>query len=200
MTPSTPARREAAATYQDVLDAPENVTAEIVGGELVLTPRPAHPHQAVTTGLGVLVGGPYQFGIGGPGGWILLVDPEIEFGEDLLVPDVAGWRAERGLAFPRTGSLPHVPDWVCEVLSPSTAARDRTSKSDIYLASGVEHMWLVDPLERVLEIFAADDGGWRRLAGHHGDLKVRAAPFDAIELDLALLWPRYEEPEAAPGG
>ncbi len=195
MVPPTPVPERKPASYQDIVDAPEGLTAEIIDGELVLSPRPANPHVDFASGMGILVGGPFRFGIGGPGGWIIYHEPEVALGDDVFVPDLAGWRVDRGLRFPKTGPHPHVPDWVCEVHSPSTVGRDRTIKSDIYFANGVRHLWLVDPLEQVLEVYRATDDGWNRIAAHLGPKVVRAEPFDAIELDLGLLWPTYDEPD-----
>lgn len=176
------------ATYQDVLAAPPNTVAEIIDGDLRLSPRPALPHAAAASALGEELGPPFKRGRGGPGGWINLSEPEIHLREDIVVPDLAGWRRER---LPALGNAPFVsiaPNWACEVLSPSTAKMDRADKLTIYAREGVEHVWFVDPLLRTLEIFAAQQDGWRLVAVHRDDAKVRAVPFDAIELDLSVLW------------
>jgi len=176
------------ATYQDVLDAPPHMVAEIIGGELRLSPRPRGPHASVVGALAEDLGFAFRRGRGGPGGWILLVEPELHLGEEILVPDLAGWRRER---------MPHVedvayftlaPDWSCEVLSPSTEKTDRAEKLAIYANAGVRHAWLVHPKHRTLEVLRLHEGKWLTLGVHHDDQKVRAEPFDAIELDLAVLW------------
>jgi Uma2 family endonuclease len=183
---ATPARRRA--TYEDVLAAPRNKVAEIVGGDLRLSPRPALPHAAAATALSEELGPPFKRGRGGPGGWLILIEPELHLAEDVLVPDLAGWRRERVPAFGNDAYARIAPDWVCEVLSPSTAPMDRAQKLPIYARENVHHVWLIDPLIRTLEVLALRSEGWYLVGVHRGDDKVRAVPFDAIELDLAILW------------
>ena len=180
------ARRKA--TYQDVLDAPPNMVAEVLDGELHLQPRPAGRHTAVTSALGEELGPPFKRGKGGPGGWLILDEPEIHLHADILVPDLAGWKRER---LPSVGDEAYfelAPDWVCEVLSPSTEKRDRAVKLPIYAREHVPYAWLVNPLQRTLEVLRLHQDGWLTAAVHHDDQRVRAAPFDAIELDLSVLW------------
>jgi Uma2 family endonuclease len=182
-----PARRQA--TYDDVLAAPAHLVAELIDGELLLSPRPAKPHAAAATALGEELGPPFKRGKGGPGGWILLDEPELHLGGDVVVPDLGGWRRERMPAL--TNDLPYftlAPDWVCEVLSPSTAALDRSQKLALYARAQVGHVWLVDPLQRTLEVLRRDGAHWLIVAVHRGDVAVRAEPFDAIELGLSILW------------
>jgi Uma2 family endonuclease len=176
------------ATYQDVLDAPEHVIAEIVDGELRLSPRPAIPHTGAASSLGFLLGPPFQFGDGGPGGWIICVEPELHLGEDVLVPDLAGWRTERLPTLPRDAFFTIAPDWVCEVLSPSTAAMDRAEKLPIYAANQIGHAWIVDPRQQTLDAMRLQDGKWLLVGVHRGHARARAEPFDAIEIDLGKLW------------
>lgn len=189
--------RKRAATYADLEALPEHLVGEIVDGELFVSPRPAIPHASATTALTGELVGPFQFGRGGgPGGWWILDEPELHLGADVLVPDLAGWRKERMPARPRTAAIELPPDWACEVLSPSTAVLDRTRKQDVYARVGVRHLWLVDPIARVLEVLRLEDGRWV-VAATHGDLdKARIEPFDAIELDLALWWITEDEPPA----
>jgi Uma2 family endonuclease len=182
-----PAKREA--TYEDVLNAPEHHVAEVLGGTLHLHPRPGGAHAAAASVLGGELGPPFSRGRGGPGGWILLDEPELHLGRDIVVPDLAGWRRERMPAI--TTELPYftlAPDWVCELLSPGTARIDRGDKLEIYARERVRHAWLVDPLLRTLEIFALEGGRWLLLGVHRDDALARAAPFDAIELELGALW------------
>lgn len=181
-----PSRRRA--TYQDVLDAPPHNVAEIINGQLHLFPRPAAPHGSVSLTLGGELGPPFGRGRGGPGGWILLNEPELHLGEDVLVPDLAGWRRER---MPYVDDVPYftlAADWICEVLSPSTEKVDRTEKLTIYGAAGIQHAWLVSARLRSLEVFRLQEGKWLRLATYTDEQRVRAEPFDAIELDLSVLW------------
>ncbi len=182
-----PSRR---ATYQDVLDAPPNMVAEVLFGVLYTNPRPALPHGAAATALGIDLGGPFDRGRGGPGGWVFLDEPELHLGSepDIIVPDLAAWRRERLPAVPAKAFLTLAPDWLCEVLSPRTAKIDRTDKMSIYGREGVRHVWLLDPIERTLEIYRHAEKGWLRVAIHRDDEVVRAEPFDAIELALSGLW------------
>lgn len=163
---------------------------EIVDGVLYTQPRPASRHAFATSGLGADLVGSFQRGRGGPGGWFILDEPELRLRSDVLVPDLAGWRRERMPEVPDTPSFDLAPDWVCEAISPSTAARDRTIKLDVYRREGVRHLWFLDPHARTLEVLALDGEGYRITATFAGAVTVRAAPFAAIELDLSLLWLR----------
>ena len=177
------------ATYADLYGVPENFVAEILGGELYASPRPAYPHAFAASALGSQIGGPFQFGVNGPDGWLVLDEPELRFQDDVLVPDLAAWRRER-LPAVSTGEYPVVaPDWVCEVLSPSTARIDRAKKLAIYAREAVRYAWLVDPFQQTLEVFGLELARWSVLATHEARARVRAEPFEAIELDLATLWP-----------
>lgn len=184
--PQTIAKRPA--TYQDVLDAPDHVVAEIIHGALHLQPRPASTHALASSALGFEVGGAFHSGRGGPGGWWIIDEPELHLGPDVLVPDLAGWRKERMPTYPDVPWFDLAPDWVCEVLSPSTRRIDLTDKRSIYAREVVGHLWFVDPIERILEAFALRDGAWTILATLKDDQPVRLAPFDAIEFPLDALW------------
>lgn len=177
------------ATYQDVLDAPENMVAEIVRGALHVHPRPASPHAFAASSLGEEILGPFQKARGGPGGWWIIYEPELHLGPDVLVPDLAGWRRERMPAYPDAPWFDLAPDWVCEVLSPGTRRTDLTDKRDIYGVSGIGHLWFVDPRARMLEAFELRDGAWALVAALKDAAAVRVAPFEAIEFSLAALWP-----------
>jgi Uma2 family endonuclease len=188
---AVPARRPA--TYEDVLAAPEHMIAQVIDGDLHLHPRPAKPHAAATSALAADLHSPFGRGRGGPGGWILLFEPELHVGRDILVPDLAGWRRERMPVL--TKDLPYftlAPDWVCEALSPSTAALDRSAKLRVYAREKVPHVWFVDPLARSLEVLLLDGATYRILEVYREDEKVRAVPFDAIELELGVLWADVE--------
>jgi hypothetical protein len=180
------------ATYQDVLDAPEHLVAEILGGELVLTPTPAPPHMKASLQLIRQLAGPFEDGVGGPGGWSFLYETEIHFateGLEVLVPDLAGWRRGRMPEMPPPGI--HVaPDWVCETLSPSTEKIDRTRKMAIYAREQVGHVWLLDPRRRSFETFRLEGGTYRPGAPPSDPARagLRAEPFDAVALDLSNLW------------
>src|SRR5262245_33809250 len=180
-----PARRRA--SYEDVLRAPEHVVAEVLNGDLYTSPRPAGPHAEAASVLGMDLGGAFHRGRGGPGGWIILDEPELHLGGDALVPDLAGWRREH-LPNPDVTAFEIAPDWVCEVLSRSTAPYDRTRKLPIYARENVRNVWLVDPAVRTLEVFRWDGGGYRLIGAWHGDAVVRCEPFEVHPINLADLW------------
>ena len=178
------------ATYQDLIDLPENRIGEIVGGELYSSPRPASPHahavMRISSDLTGFEGPPGD--ARGPGGWCLLFEPELHFGEDVLVPDLAGWRIERMPAVPNVPFFELAPDWVCEVISPSTGRLDRVRKMPVYARESVPNLWFVDPLQQTLEIYALEKSRWM-LTATHGDAEViRATPFEAVEIELRRWW------------
>ncbi len=182
--------RKANATYEDLKTLPDTMVGQILDGELYAMPRPNWGHARATSILSGELGGPFDRGRGGPGGWLIVFEPELHFGRDVLVPDLAGWRRERLTAM--TSSTPWTsvaPDWVCEVLSPSTASIDRVKKKHVYAREKVSWYWLIDPEARTLEALRlGDDGHWVEIGTWSADAKVRAAPFDAIELELQALW------------
>ena len=176
------------ATYDDLVRVPEHFVAEMFDGELYASPRPAMPHARAASVLGVELGGPFDRQRNGPGGWLIVDEPELHFGNDVLVPDLAGWRRERLPSTPNEPYLTLAPDWVCEVVSPSTEYIDRRKKLRIYAREGVTHAWLVDPLRQSLEVLALEAGTFEPIAEHQGHASIRARPFDAIELELRALW------------
>lgn len=176
------------ATYQDVIDAPEHMVAELIRGALHLQPRPASPHARAQSMLTVEVGGPFDRGRGGPGDWWILVEPELHLGEDVLVPDLGGWRRDRMPVMPSVPFFTLAPDWVCEVLSPSTRRIDLTDKREIYGEAGVGHLWLVDPIDRTLEVFARRDGAWVLVTALADEAEVKAPPFEVVGFPLSALW------------
>jgi Uma2 family endonuclease len=183
-----PPRRQA--TYEDLEELPPNVVGELVDGELHVSPRPASLHALAASVLGGELMGPFGRGKGGPGGWLLLDEPELHLGKDVLVPDIAGWRRERMPRMPDTVGFTLPPDWVCEVLSPSTAVLDRDSKRRVYAREGVRHLWLVEPSARLLEVYRLEGGKWVLLGTHAGEVTVHAEPFEALRLELGALWAR----------
>ena len=182
-----PARRQA--SYEDVLRAPEHVVAEVLNGDLYTSPRPAGPHAEAASVLGMNLGGAFHRGRGGPGGWIILFEPELHLGRDILVPDLAGWLRSRLPAVPPTSFLELAPDWACEVVSPGSERIDRERKLPIYARERVSHVWLVDPLERMVEVYRLDGDGYRLVVTRGGTDTVRLEPFGAVELELEALWP-----------
>ncbi len=176
------------ATYDDVLQVPAHRVAEIVDGDLHTSPRPASRHALAASALGSGLGPPFHHGRGGPGGWWILFEPELHFGEDVLVPDLGGWRRERMPEFPDTAAFTLAPDWVCEVVSPSTERLDRAKKLPVYARESVPNLWLVNPGARTLEVYRLAEGRWLLLATHEGATRVRPEPFHAVELELGSLW------------
>ena len=177
------------ATYDDVRAAPAHMVAELIHGALVLHPRPAPRHALAYSALSTKIGGPFHYDEEGPGGWIILAEPELHLGSHVLVPDIAGWRRERMPDFPEAAFFETPPDWACEILSPSTRSHDLTDKRAIYLAEGVGFLWLVDPDARILEAFAARPEGWTLLGAVEDADTVALPPFEAAPFGLAALWP-----------
>jgi Uma2 family endonuclease len=180
------------ATYDDLLRAPDHLVAEIVDGELYTSPRPAPRHASAATTLVGDLEPAFARGRGGPGGWTILMEPELHLGPDILVPDIAGWRRERLPRLPDEAWFRLAPDWVCEVVSPSTLRLDRLKKLRVYARERVPDVWLVDPLERFVEALHLEGGRWSITGTHGGNEVVRLAPFAGIELQLAGLWPPDE--------
>ncbi|MGK3966254.1 Uma2 family endonuclease [Sorangium sp. So ce118] len=179
------------ATYQDVLDTPPNQVAEILNGVLHATPRPSLSCRNVTSVLAGELYLPFRRGIKGPGRWALLVEPELHLGTDpdIVIPDIAAWRRDRMPQIPmRNAAIFLAPDWVCEVISPSTEALDRRDKMEIYAREHVAHYWLIDPRLRLLEVYRSEAGRFARAGAWEGEVTVRAAPFDAVEIELGVLW------------
>jgi Uma2 family endonuclease len=176
------------ATYDDLVAVPDHLVAEIVDGELWTSPRPAPRHATAHTELLFELAGRSRRSRGGPGGWRILLEPELHLGDQAVVPDIAGWRLERMPQLPDTAYFAVAPDWVCEILSPSTALLDRAKKLRVYAEHSVRHAWLVDPILRTLEVLRLADGRWTLLETHAGDVVVRAEPFESLELELSLLW------------
>ena len=147
------------------------------------------PHARASSSLGVKIGGPFDYDAGGPGGWWIIFEPELHLDEDILVPDLAGSFRERMLDYPDTAYVTLSPDWVCEVLSPSTRRLDLHGKRPVYAREGVRHLWLVDPTDRTLEAFEFREGEWVLIASAKDDDPISIRPFDAITFSLGDLWP-----------
>ncbi len=185
-----PARRHA--TYEDVVKAPELLVAELIDGDLYTSPRPAIPHARAASALGQDLRS-FDQPLGDPegnvpGGWWILDEPELHFGTDVLVPDLAGWRRERLPTLPDEAAFTLAPDWACEVLSPTTAALDRTRKMPVYARNGVTHLWLVEPRAQTLEVYRLESGHWVVAGTYGGSELVRAEPFAALALDARRWW------------
>lgn len=175
-------------SYDDLYSIPVNMIGEIIDGELLTQPRPSFRHSNVTTVLTYTIGGPFQWGKDGPGGWIFLFEPEICLGTDILVPDIAGWKKERLPKPPEKNFTTVRPDWVCEVMSAGTVRIDRIKKMPIYGRFGIPYIWLIDPLAKTLEVFRLDEGKWVLSSVHSDNDKIRAEPFQETEISLEHLW------------
>ncbi len=190
--PNAPNDREVEARFEAT---PETLVAEILDGELYTMPRPRPRHARAATRL-VRGLGPFDDDPGKPGGWVLLLEPELHLGPkpDKLVPDLAGWRRER---LPRSvfddeapAAVAIAPDWACEVISDRTERIDRGKKMRIYRRENVRHVWLLNPTLETLEVYRLDAGNWTLVETLEGDATVRAEPFEAIELPLSTIWAR----------
>lgn len=178
------------ATYDDLRKVPEHLVAELVDGELYTSPRPATLHSRAASRLGAELDGPFDRGKNGPGGWIILDEPELHLGSSIVVPDLAGWRRERMKEVPDAPAIDLPPDWICEVLSSSTEAFDRSMKMSHYAECRVQFSWLIEPRARTLEVYRLKETNWHLLSQHQGDTVIRAQPFEAIDFDMSILWAR----------
>ena len=183
------------ATYADIEALPPNVVGEILFGSLVTQPRPARRHVVAASHLGMTLGPPFSLGTGGPGGWIILVEPELHLGPHVVVPDIAGWRRERFTEREEGSWFEVVPDWICEIQSPSTRPHDLGPKRRIYATYGVSHLWYVDPSAKSLEVFQLQGESWLLTHTFIGSEDVSAPPFDALTFSLGQLWP-FDPPPA----
>lgn len=183
------------ATYADLEAVPAHLVAEIIDGALETHPRPRPRHAIAAAGLAGELTPPFRHGRGGPGGWIFMIEPELHFGRQVVVPDLAGWRRERLPVEPDTAFIETPPDWVCEILSPSTSRLDRGPKRRIYAEAGVSHLWLLDPTDGVLEGFALTGRQWLLLGTVQRGEPVSLPPFDAVSFPLDDLFP-FDDPAA----
>jgi Uma2 family endonuclease len=178
------------ATYEDLFSLPDHVVGEIIEGELYASPRPASPHAFAVSAIGQDLGPLSRLpgGARGPGGWWILDEPELHFGADILVPDLAGWRQERMPTVPNVAYFELAPDWTCEAISPSTGRLDRVRKMPIYARKGVQVLWLVDPSTHTLEVYRLVDAHWVVLRTLGGDDVARIEPFEEIEIEVGRWW------------
>ena len=184
------------ATYADIEALPENMVSEILFGSLVAHPRPSNPHIMAASTLGYLLGPPFHLGSGGgPGGWIIIDEPELHLGPHVVVPDMAGWKRERFTEREDRPWFEVVPDWICKVQSPSTRANDLRSRRHMYAAYGVDYLWHIDPVAKLLEVFVQQDKNCLLPNTFIDQETVSAPPFDAISFPLGQLWP-FDQPEA----
>jgi Uma2 family endonuclease len=190
------------ATYQDLLRLADDVRAEILAGDIVTAPAPLPKHSKAQRALGGFIGRPFDddHEHGGPGGWWIFIEVDIQFAaHDVVRPDLSGWRRER-LADPgEQRPIEVTPDWVCEVLSPSTAARDKVAKRKLYAKHGVRHYWIVDVDARTLEAFELRRGQWVLLDSYDDASAARIPPFEQVELAIGRLFlphPQLEPDQA----
>lgn len=179
------------ATYQDLLDVPDEKVAEILDGDLFASPRPALRHALASSVLGTDLTSRFHGPTGGgaqPGGWWLLDEPELHLHDDVIVPDIAGWRRENVSVLPDAAWLDVAPDWACEVISPGTESIDRGRKMKIYGREGVGHLWLLNPIGKTLEIYRLGSAGWTVLYVFQEKDTCQAEPFAAVTIDLTRLW------------
>lgn len=176
------------ATYEDILELPANIVGEIINGHIETHPRPAPKHALAASSLGGELFFPFQKGKGGPGGWWIIDEPELHVDSHVLVPDLAGWRKEKMPSLPDTAWFDIIPDWVCEILSPSTAKVDRVEKMPIYAHLGISHFWLIDPQLQTLEVYELHNSQWVLLEIIDNDKLVSSAPFQDVSFSLSSLW------------
>ena len=176
--------------YEQLIALPDGLTGEIINGQLHAQPRPAGPHALASSRLGADIEGPFGRGRGGPGGWWIIDEPEVHLllDQEVLVPDLAGWRRERMPTLPEGHKFDVVPDWICEIFSPSSKSTDREEKMPVYAHYGVRYAWLVDPKTQTLEAYRLVDGKWAPLGLFRDDDEVCVMPFDAITIHLVDLW------------
>lgn len=172
--------------YNQLTELPENLTGEILNGQLYTNPRPSGKHVSVATNLSIDIGSPYQRGKGGPGGWRILVEPEVHFVLDteVVVPDVAGWRKERLPEVPESHKFMVVPDWVCEIYSPSSENIDRKIKMPLYARFGVSYLWMVHPIQQTLEAFKLHNGNWQLQGAFENKDEICVEPFESISIKM----------------
>ncbi|MBO6938696.1 MAG: Uma2 family endonuclease [Deltaproteobacteria bacterium] len=179
---------EFAALYARYRTLGEGVRAEIVAGEIRMVPAPRPRHVRTASVLGIRLGGKFGFDSDdGPGGWVILDEPELRFGDEIRIPDLAGWRVER-YREPEDNPIELVPDWICEILSPSTARSDRKEKMPLYATAGVGHLWIIDPALHTLEVYRREGELWVVAGNYEGEDQVSAEPFTEAALDLGALW------------
>ena len=177
-----------AATYKDLCEVPDHMVAELIGGDLWVSPRPIVRHSYCAAMLAAELMAPFGQGRGGPGGWWILPECEIHMRGDVLVPDLAGWRRASLPSDPSGAYMSQPPDWACEITSPSTGKLDRVLKAGIYAREGVRHLWLVDPPKRALEVLKLAGGTYVPLLELKEDQLAAAEPFEAVPFPLQRLW------------
>jgi Uma2 family endonuclease len=186
-----PADKRRRATLADLYAIPEDERFhELIDGEIVEKAAPSGEHGGAQAGVvGSLLP---SFGRrpGGrwPGGWWFASDVDIQLGEDICRPDVLGWRRDRVPAQPRGMPVRTIPDWVCEIVSGSNRRNDVVRKKRIYHRSEIGHYWILDPDEATLSVYRWHPDGYLEVLAAERGQRVRAEPFDAIELAVGVLF------------
>jgi Uma2 family endonuclease len=178
------------ATYADIEALPPGMVGEIIDGTLVTHPRPVPRHATASSSLGMALGPRFQFGDGGPGGWIIVDEPELHLGPHVMVPDLAAWRLDRFPAKEADQSyFTTPPDWICEILSPSTERYDRNEKRRIYATYKVPFLWLIDPRVRIMPALSPtmEDGTLAKWLVKEGDTVSAGDILAEIETDKATM-------------
>jgi Uma2 family endonuclease len=178
-------------TLADLDALPPGIVGEIIEGVLYTMTKPRARHQRTSTGISGDLCGPFDLGRGGPGGWWIISVPGIELPNDTkeISPDVAGWRRERMPELPVDEPISVVPEWVCEILSPTTRRHDLLRKQPYYAKVGVPFLWLVDLEARVLTAYRLERDAWQVIGTYSEETEVRIPPFDAVPLRVTDWWP-----------
>jgi Uma2 family endonuclease len=178
-------------TLADLDALPPGIVGEIIEGVLYTMTKPRMRHQRTATRIGGKLSDPFDAGPGGPGGWWIVNEPGIELPNDTkeISPDVAGWRRERMPEMPGDEPIRVVPDWLCEILSPTTRRHDLLRKQPYYAKVGVPFMWLIDLDARVLTAYRLEGTAWLTVGTYSEETEARIAPFDAVPLNVASWWP-----------
>lgn len=182
-------RRAASATAADLASLPDAARAEVIGGAVTEKASPSFEHGDAQSALSGALKDPFQRGHGGPGGWWIATEVEVEMEtHEVYRPDIVGWRRDRVPDRPKGRPVRIRPDWVCEILSPTTAARDLGPKLRTYHRCGVPHYWLVDAEHETLTVHRwGPDGYVVALTAGKTDV-IHAEPFDAIDLAVGSLF------------
>jgi Uma2 family endonuclease len=178
-------------TRADLEALPPGVKGEIIEGVLYTMTRPRGLHQKVNLRIGSDLDAPFDRGRGGPGGWWILPEPGIELPDTPEIsPDLAGWKREHLLVLPDDTPITVVPDWVCEILSPTTRRHDLLIKKPYYAKVGVGHHWLVDLEARTVTSYRLDRERklWVELGVFGDEREARIEPFADVALDVASWW------------
>lgn len=189
---SSAAGARSPATLADLLAIPEDERFhEIIDGELVRKAMPSFIHGDAQSALALRIKGPFQRrpGGGSPGGWWIGTEVDIQLAPTHIYrPDVVGWRRDRVPARPTETPVVILPDWICEVLSPSNPGSDRVKKLNSYHQFGVPHYWIVDPMDESLSVFRWTAEGYLLVLAAGREARVHAEPFEAIELPVGALF------------